>query len=124
MPSRRSHRDRVKKQALFRDDGGNGYVVTPARLAASIDVGIDTKGEDLLADTTTIPCTVKHDLEECVHPELGFLHVPILFSVSFSARNKKSVGCPVPFAPPNPFTFEDIANWHTTSIVAYQALPL
>ena len=124
MPSRRSHRDRVKKQALFRDDSGNGYVVTLTCFTVSIDVGIDAKGEDLFTNATAIPCAVEHDLEECLQPILGFLHVPILFSVSFSARNKKSVGCPVPFAPPNPFTFEDIANGHTTSIVAYQALPL
>ena len=39
VSSWRSHRNRVKKQALFRDLSGNGYVVTLTCFAASIDVG-------------------------------------------------------------------------------------
>ena len=38
VPGWRSHRNRVKKQALFRDLSGNGYVVTLTCFAASIDV--------------------------------------------------------------------------------------
>ena len=48
VSSWRSHRNRVKKQALFRDLSGNGYVVTLTCFAASIDVGIDANMQGLV----------------------------------------------------------------------------
>ena len=91
MPSRRSYRDRVKKQALFRDEGGGGYAVTPTCVTASIDVRKDTEREHLFTNTSTIPCTVKHDLEERLQPERCFLFVPVVLGLCFPKGNKERV---------------------------------
>ena len=91
MSSRSSHRDRVKKQSLFRNDGGGRYTVTPTCVTASIDVRKDTEREHLFTNTSTIPCTVKHDLEECLQPKRCFLFVPIFLDLFFPKGNKECV---------------------------------
>ena len=122
MSSRSSHRDRVKKQALFRDDGGGGYTVTPTCVTASIDVRKDTEREHLFTNTSTVPCTVKHDLEECLQPIHCFLFVPIVLGVCFPIGNKECVRPSWSFAPPDSFASKNIIDWDPSSIVAYQAL--
>ena len=94
VPSWSSHRDRVKKQALGRDVSGNGYVVTPTSFAASIDVGIDPKCQDLLTNTTTVPCTVEHDSEERLQSECCFLLVPVVLGFGSPIGNKEGVWSP------------------------------
>ena len=94
MTSWRSYRDRVKKQALFRDVSGNGYVVTPTCFTVSIDVGIDAKCKDLFSNTTTIPCAVEHDSEERLHSIRCFLFVPIFLDVCLAIANKEGVWVP------------------------------
>ena len=124
VPSWRSHRNRVKKQALFRDLSGNGYVVTLTCFAASIDVGIDAKCKDLFTNTTTVPCTVEHDSEECLQSECCFLLVPVVLIVRLPIASKEGVWSSRSLTSPNSFTPEDIINWDPTSIVAHQALLL
>ena len=124
VPSWRSHRNRVKKQALFRDLSGNGYVVTLTCFAASIDVGIDAKCKDLFTNTTTVPCTVEHDSEECLQSKRCFLLVPVVLVVCLPIASKEGVWSSRSLTSPNSFTPEDIINWDPTSIVAHQALLL
>ena len=91
MSSRSSHCDRVKKQSLFRNVSGGRYTVTPTCLTVSIDVRKDTEREHLFTNTSTVPRTVEHDLEECLQPVRCFLFVPILLDLILSKGNKECV---------------------------------
>jgi hypothetical protein len=91
VSSRSSHSNRVKKQALGRDEGGNRYVVTPTCLTVSIDVGIYPECQNLLTNTSSIPCTVKHDLEERLQPIGCFLFVPVVLCVGLSIGDKEGM---------------------------------
>ena len=122
MSSRSSHRDRVKKQALFRDDGGGGYTVTPTCVTASIDVRKDTEREHLFTNASTIPRTEKHDLEERLQPEHCFLLVPIFLDSFFPTGNQVCMRPPQFFVPPNGFILKHIIDWDPSGIITWQTL--
>ena len=91
MSSRSSHCDRIQKQSFLRDVSGGRYTVTLTGWTVPIDVGKDTKREHLFTNTSTIPRTVEHDLEECLQPEHCFLFVPIFLDPFFPLGNQECV---------------------------------
>ena len=117
MSSRSSHRDRIQKQSLFRNVSGGRYTVTPTGWTVPIDVGKDTKREHLFANTSTIPCTKEHDLEECLQSERCFLLVPIFLDPFFPIGNQECVRPPQSFAPPYGFVLKHIVDWDPSGII-------
>ena len=91
MSSRSSHRDRIQNQSFLRDVSGGRYTVTLTGWTVPINVGKDTECEHLFTNTSAVPGTVEHDLEERLQPERSFLFVPIVLGLFFPKGNKECV---------------------------------
>ena len=122
MSSRSSHCDRIQKQSFLRDVSGGRYTVTLTGWTVPINVRKDTKREHLFTNTSTIPCTVEHDLEECLQSERCFLLVPIFLDPFFPMGNQECVRPPQSFAPPYGFILKHIVDWDPSGIITWQAL--
>ena len=122
MSRRSSHRDRIQNQSFLRDVSGGRYTVTLTGWTVPINVGEDTKREHLFTNTSAVPGTVEHDLEERLQPEHCFLLVPIFLDSFFPTGNQECMRPPQSFMPSNGFILKHIIDWDPSGIIAWQAL--
>ena len=122
MSSRSSHRDRIQKQSSLRDVSGGRYTVTLTGWTVPINVGKDTEREHLFTNTSAVPGTVEHDLEERLQPEHRFLFVSIFLDSFFPTGNQECMRPPQSFVPPDGFILKHIIDWDPSGIVTWQAL--